>query len=164
MMRTIRLFLILPCFALLCSQGVAQYKSGKSAQPGTSNAGKNKTSGSDSTSSFRSSLDTLKNDYAQIRSLFGKGKARDTINIMIPNIAFEDANLAHFKQGIQSARGVKGVSMGYKGGCAMIKVVFKGNTTQLWDALPSPAKQPFTMVQADDNNIQLAYKAPNSGS
>ncbi len=157
MMRMPRILFILSCIALISSYGFGQSKTAKSSQPGA------KYSKGDS-ASFRSSLDTIKSEYAQIKSLFGKGKSRDTINILIPNIAYEDANLAHFKQGIQTARGVKGVSMGYKGGSAMIKVVYSGNTTQLWDALPTASKQPFRMVEADDNNLQLEYKNPNPGT
>jgi hypothetical protein len=151
-MQMHRFLLIIPIVCLHFSQSRAQAKQAKAA-PASYASATPKSHAADSAAA-KSSMDSLKYDINQIKSFF-KGKNRDTINISIPNIAFEDASLTVFKQSVQGTKGVKGVTMGYKSGNAMLKVIYHGNSTQLWDALSQSSKQSFKMVEADDNNMQL---------
>jgi hypothetical protein len=114
------------------------------------------TSASDSISMAVNDIKTSMNGVkTSFNSLFA-GK-RDTISILIPNIDYDDANLALLKENLKKVKGVKAVLMQYKSATAILEIMFKGKSTALWDELPHESKEPFKLVEANENNITLKY-------
>jgi len=66
------------------------------------------------------------------------------------------------KESLKKLKGVKGLSMEYKSSTAFLKIPFKGKPTVLWDELDAPAKTPFKLVEAGDNELVLKVKSANS--
>jgi len=132
----------------------------KSTQPTT--ASQTKTTSqkplTDKSDSLKMAVQDLKTSF---NTLFG-GK-RDTIAIMIANIDYDDANLSLLKENLKKLKGVKAVNMQYKSATAIMQVSFKGKSTDLWDKLPQEAKEPFKLLEADDNNIKLQHKSAKTG-
>jgi hypothetical protein len=77
---------------------------------------------------------------------------------MIQNIEYDDNNLSVLKDYLKKTKGVKAVLMQYKAATALVEVMFKGKSTELWDELPKESKEPFKLIEANDNNITLQYK------
>lgn len=110
--------------------------------------------------SMTQAADSIKmaiNDAKTSFSTLFKGH-KDTTTIMISEIDYEDPNLALLKEDLKKVKGVKAVSMEYKSSTALIKVPFKGKPTSLWDELDAPAKTPFKLVEAGDNDLVLKLK------
>ena len=83
---------------------------------------------------------------------------RDTTTIMISDIDYEDSNLAILKDNLKKLKGVRSVSMQYKSNTAMIKIPYKGKSTDIWDNLPPYSKVPFKLIEESDNSITLKFK------
>lgn len=107
-----------------------------------------------------SASDSLKSAINDAKSSFNTlFKAHlDTTTIMISNIDYEDSNLNILKENLKKIKGVKAVSMQYKSSNVFMRVPYKGKPTELWDKLPTSCKNPFKMVEADDNSILLKFK------
>jgi len=103
-------------------------------------------------------IDSLKNAFNNIKSLFGKKKGGDTITLLVSDIEYEDSNLTVLKEDLRITKGVKNVVMNYKSGNAIFDIVFKGKPSELWDAQPRDARQSFKLVEAGEKNLVLAYK------
>lgn len=83
---------------------------------------------------------------------------KDTIQIFVSDIEYDDANLTDLKESLKKVKGGKFVNMQYKASNAVLEVCFKGSSTQLWDELPPESKKGFKIVEANDNNLTLAVK------
>jgi hypothetical protein len=106
------------------------------------------------------SIDSLKDQFNQLKNSLGfKKRIGDTIAIYIANIEYDDAHLALLKQTLKSAKGVKNLSMNYKGGNATLEIVYKGKATDLWDSLSEESRQSFKLQEAEDNSIVVAYRS-----
>lgn len=132
----------------------AQVKSAN--QPGKPVAQANKPS----TKTFSNTSDSLKMALNDVKTSFNTlfKARRDTISIMIQNIEYDDNNLSVLKDYLKKTKGVKAVLMQYKAATALVEVMFKGKSTELWDELPKESKEPFKLIEANDNNITLQYK------
>lgn len=104
--------------------------------------------------------DSLKfavNDFKKsMNTLFGSKK--DTIDILIPDIEYDDANLSLLKESIKNTRGGKLLGMQYKSSAALLQISYKGSSTQLWDQLPADSKKAFKIVEVNENNMTLAVR------
>lgn len=104
--------------------------------------------------------DSLKfavNDFRKsMNSLFGSKK--DTIQIFIADIDYDDASLSSLKESLKKIRGGKFVNMQYKTSNAILEVSYKGSSTQLWDQLPDDSKRAFKIVEMNDNNMTLSVR------
>jgi hypothetical protein len=104
--------------------------------------------------------DSLKfavNDFKKsMNSLFGSKK--DTIQIFISDVEYDDANLALLKESLKKIKGGKFVNMQYKSSNAILEVSYKGSSTELWDQLPGDSKKAFKIVEAEDKNMTLAIR------
>ena len=83
---------------------------------------------------------------------------KDTIQIFVSDIEYDDANLTGLKESLKKVKGGKFVNMQYKASNAVLEVCFKGNSTPLWDELPPESKKGFKIVEANDNNLTLAVR------
>jgi hypothetical protein len=110
--------------------------------------------------SISQATDSIKyavNDFKKsMNSIFGNKK--DTIQIFIPDVEYDDANLSLLKESLKKIKGGKFVTMQYKASKAVLEVSFKGNSTQLWDEIPADSKKAFKIVEANDNNLTLAVR------
>lgn len=150
-----RIFILYACFLFSLSfSGAAQTGNTKpvSSKSNTATA-KPAPTLSQSTDSLKMAVNDFKNS---MNSLFG-GK-RDTISIAIQSIDYDDANLSLLKEELRKAKGVKSLSLQYKSSNAIIHIIFKGKSTELWDQLPMDAKKPFRIMEANDNLLMLSYK------
>lgn len=113
-----------------------------------------------STKTFSNTSDSLKMALNDVKTSFNTlfKARRDTISIMIQNIEYDDNNLSVLKDYLKKTKGVKAVLMQYKAATALVEVMFKGKSTELWDELPKESKEPFKLIEANDNNITLQYK------
>lgn len=104
--------------------------------------------------------DSLKfavNDFKKsMNTLFG-GK-RDTIEIFISNVEYDDANLSALKESLKKFKGGRLVNMQYKSSAAILQVFYKGNPTELWDQLPEESKKAFKIVDAENNSLTLTAR------
>lgn len=91
-----------------------------------------------------------------MNSLFGSKK--DTIQIYISDIEYDDAGLAALKESLKKIRGGKFVNMQYKSSNAILEVSYKGRSTELWDQLPDESKRAFKIVEMNDNNMTLSVR------
>jgi len=91
-----------------------------------------------------------------MNSLFGY--KRDTIQIFVSEVDYDDANLSLLKESLKKLKGGKFVNMQYKSSNAVLEVSFRGNSTQLWDEIPIDSKKGFKIVEANDNNITLVVR------
>ena len=116
--------------------------------------------------SLSAQTDSLKMTVNDIKTSFHSlfGSKRDTIAIMIPDIEYDDANLAVLKDNLKKLKGVKAVMMQFKSSSAVLEVSYKGKATELWDKLPAEARAPFKIVEAGDNNITLENKKAKTAS
>jgi hypothetical protein len=97
------------------------------------------------------------NDFKKsMNSIFGNKK--DTIQIFISNIEYDDANLFLLKESLKKIKGGKFVTMQYKSSNAILEVSFKGNSTELWDQIPADSKKSFKIVEANDHDMTLAMR------
>jgi hypothetical protein len=104
--------------------------------------------------------DSLKMAFADVKTSLNSWfkSRRDTISILIQNIEYDDANLVTLKEYLKKSKGVKSVLMQYKSATAIMEVMFKGKSTDLWDELPHESKDPFKLLEANDNSLTLQYK------
>ena len=104
--------------------------------------------------------DSLKfavNDFKKsMNSIFGSKK--DTIQIFISDIEYDDANLSALKESLKKVRRGKFVNMQYKSANAILEVSYKGKSTELWDQLPEDSKRAFRIVEMNDNNMTLSVR------
>jgi len=104
--------------------------------------------------------DSLKfavNDFKKsMNSIFASKK--DTIQIFIPGIEYDDASLSALKESLKKIRGGRFVNMQYKSSNAILDVFYKGNSTELWDQLPDDSKRAFKIVEMNDNNMTLSVR------
>lgn len=104
--------------------------------------------------------DSLKfavNDFKKsMHSLFG-GK-KDTIQILVSDVDYDDANLSLLKESLKKIKGSKLVNMQYKSSNAILDVAYKGSSTELWDQIPDNSKKAFKIIEVNDNNITLAMR------
>lgn len=104
--------------------------------------------------------DSLKfavNDFKKsMNSLFG-GK-KDTIQILIPEVEYDDAHLSLLKESLKKIKGGRFVNMQYKSSNAILEVSYKGSSTELWDQLPDDSKKAFKIVEMNDNNMTLSVR------
>jgi len=107
-----------------------------------------------------STSDSLKMAMNDVKTSFNNlfKARRDTISIMIQNIEYDDANHAALKDYLKKSKGVKAVIMQYRSATAIMEVMFRGKSTELWDELPRESKDPFKLIEASENNITLKYK------
>jgi hypothetical protein len=97
------------------------------------------------------------NDFKKsMNSIFGNKK--DTIQIFISAVEYDDANLSLLKESLKKIKGGRFVNMQYRASNAVLEVSFKGNSTQLWDEIPADSKKAFKIVEANDNNLTLAVR------
>jgi hypothetical protein len=80
-----------------------------------------------------------------MHSLFG-GK-KDTIEIFISDVEYDDANLSILKESLRKIKGGKFVNMQYKSSNAILEVSFKGSSTDLWDQIPSDSKKLLKLLR-----------------
>lgn len=109
--------------------------------------------------------DSLKQAVGQIKDAFGAlnkmlVSKRETLNIMISDIDYDNAGLSMLKEGLKKVKGVKSVQMNYKAPNAVLEVAFKGKATDVWDNLPSSSKSTFKLMEMNDNSIILKQKMP----
>lgn len=136
--------------SVVCAQMKSTNQQGRPVAQSTKPSPKTLSNTSDS---LKMALNDVKTSF---NTLF---KARrDTISIMIQNIEYDDNNLSVLKEYLKKTKGVKAVLMQYKAATAMMEVMFKGKSTELWDELPRESKEPFKLIEANDNNITLQYK------
>lgn len=83
---------------------------------------------------------------------------KDTIQIFVSDVEYDDANLTDLKESLKKVKGGKFVNMQYKASNAVLEVCFKGNSTQLWDELPADSKKGFKILEANDNALTLAVR------
>jgi protein-disulfide isomerase len=103
------------------------------------------------------SLKMAVNDFKKsMNSIFG-GK-KDTIQILVSEVEYDDANLSLLKESLKKTKGGKFVGMQYKSSAAVLEVSFKGNSTELWDQLPADSKKGFKILEANDNNMTLTVR------
>lgn len=91
-----------------------------------------------------------------MHSLFG-GK-KDTIQIFVSDVDYDDANLSLLKESLKKIKGGKFVNMEYKSSNAILEVSYKGSSTELWDQIPVDSKKAFKIVEVNDNNMTLAVR------
>lgn len=92
-----------------------------------------------------------------MNTLFHSNK-KDTIQIFVSDVDYDDANLAMLKESLKKIKGGKFVNMQYKTSNAVLEVSYKGSSTQLWDEIPVDSKKGFKIVEANDNNLTLAVR------
>jgi len=92
-----------------------------------------------------------------MNTLFHSNK-KDTIQIFVSDVEYDDVNLALLKESLKKIKGGKFVNMQYKSSNAVLEVSYKGNSTQLWDEIPGDSKKAFKIVEANDNNLTLAVR------
>lgn len=104
--------------------------------------------------------DSLKfavNDFKKsMSSIFGN--KRDTIQIFVADVEYDDANLSLLKECLKKVKGGKFVNMQYKSSNAVLEVSYKGSSTELWDQIPADSKKGFKIVEVNDNNMTLAVR------
>ncbi|MGZ3939176.1 MAG: hypothetical protein ACXVLT_11010 [Flavisolibacter sp.] len=83
---------------------------------------------------------------------------KDTIQIFVSDVEYDDANLTDLKESLKKIKGGKLVNMQYKASNAVLEVCFKGKSTQLWDEIPAESKKGFKILEANDNNLTLSVK------
>jgi hypothetical protein len=148
--------------ALLLSQLVnAQVTRTSSTQShqanGNAQTGQNKNQKQPTMSQAADSLKFAMDDFKKsMNSLFGSKK--DTIQIFISDVDYDDANLTLLKESLKKIKGGKFVNMQYKASNAVLEVSYKGNSTELWDQLPSDSKKAFKIIEANDNSMTLSLK------
>ena len=106
------------------------------------------------------SSDSLKQAVANLKTSFNtlfSGK-KDTINITVTDVDYDDSDLTRLKENIKNIKGAKTVSEQYKSGNAIVKVLYKGTSTALWDELPADTRKPFKLTDASDNSISVKFK------
>lgn len=95
---------------------------------------------------------------AKFKSLFPT-KAGDTIYVVIPGITYADPNLKLLKQQLDDVKNTKGLTTSYRGGTAVVKIIYKGGTASgLYDMLGDSIKEIFLADDVDGNRIILNYK------
>jgi len=92
-----------------------------------------------------------------MNTLFHSNK-KDTIQIFISDVDYDDANLSLLKESLKKIKGGRFVNMQYKASNAILEVSFKGSSTQLWDEIPADSRKAFKIVEANDNNLTLAVR------
>jgi hypothetical protein len=154
------LLIVFSSFQLLHAQ-VARNNSTQSNQAKSNAPSNNKTTNNNQSqvtlSQATDSLKTAVNDFKKsMNSIFG-GK-KDTIQIFVSDVEYDDANLSALKESLKKIKGGKFVGMQYKSAAAVLEISFKGNSTELWDELPADSKKGFKILEANDNNLTLAIK------
>jgi hypothetical protein len=97
------------------------------------------------------------NDFKKsMNSLFGNKK--DTIQIFISDVDYDDANLSALKESLKKIKGGKFVTMQYKASNAVLEVSYKGSSTELWDQIPVDSRKAFKIIEANDYNMTLAVR------
>ena len=91
-----------------------------------------------------------------MNSIFGSKK--DTIEIFISDIEYDDASLSALKESLKKIRGGRFVNMQYKSSNAVLEVSYKGSSTEFWDQIPADSKKGFKIVEVNDNNMTLAAR------
>lgn len=103
------------------------------------------------------SLKTAVNDFKKsMNSLFG-GK-KDTIQIFVSQVEYDDASLSLLKESLKKVHGGKLVNMEYKSSNAILEVSYKGSSSGLWDQLPPDSKKAFRILEATDNSMTLSLR------
>lgn len=127
---------------------------------GSSQAGQTQTANHQKQPTMSQSADSLKfavNDFKKsMHSLFGSKK--DTIQIFVSEVEYDDANLSLLKESLKKIKGGKFVNMQYKSSNAVLEVSYKGSSTELWDQIPADSKKAFKIVEVNDNNMTLAVR------
>ena len=147
--------------ALLFSQLVnAQVNRTNSTQANQAKAASQPATAAQQPATLSQATDSLKfavNDFKKsMNSLFG-GK-KDTIQIFISDIEYDDANLSLLKESLKKIKGGKFVNMQYKSSNAILEVSYKGSSTDLWDQIPPDSRKAFKIVEANDNNMTLSVR------
>jgi hypothetical protein len=110
--------------------------------------------------SFSSASDSIKyaiNDFkSSVNNLFGSKK--DTIDLVISNVEYDDAGLEGLKENVKKIKGARFLGMQFKASVAKIELSFKGKPTELWDQLPADIRKPFKILEVTDNNLILSNR------
>jgi hypothetical protein len=152
------------CFVLLLSSTVnAQVNRNTSTQSNQAKSSSQAQTTQKTTSkpvTMSQATDSIKfavNDFKKsMNSIFGSKK--DTIQIFISDIEYDDANLSLLKESLKKIKGGKFVTMQYKSSNAILEVSFKGSSTELWDQIPADSKKSFKIVEANDHDMTLAVR------
>jgi hypothetical protein len=99
-----------------------------------------------------------KNTFDRITKVF-KPKTANEALIIIPDIEFEDENLAKLLEAIKDHKSVKKASLDYTDGVATINATLKNKaSTDFWTDLPADIKAYFKMKSKKETSILVAYQ------
>ena len=91
-----------------------------------------------------------------MNQLFGNKK--DTIQIFIADVDYDDINLSALKESLKKIKGGKFVTMHYKASNAVLEVCYKGSSSELWDQIPVDSRKAFKITEASDYTMTLAVR------
>jgi len=155
-MKVYTLFLT-ALFLFACQLSNGQVTRASTSQ---SNQAKGPTAGNQKPITASQAADSIKyavTDFKKsMNTLFGVKK--DTIQIFVSDVEYDDANLSLLKESLKKIKGGRFVNMQYKNSNAVLEVSFKGNSTQLWDEIPADSKKGFKILEANDNNLTLTMR------
>jgi hypothetical protein len=146
-MKLNNLYALLFAF-LLFSSASAQY-----SKPAPQSKPAQQKTLSEATDSLKMAANDIKTSFNSIFT-----NKRDTVAIMISNVEYDDAHVTTLKENLKKLKGVKNVLMQYKAETAILEISYKGKSSELWDKLPGDVKEPFKLIEADDNSIKLKVR------
>lgn len=106
--------------------------------------------------SLRMVLTNLKNAIQSANKLFIAKS--DTMTITIPDVEYDNQNLAELKESIKNMKLVRSLAMTYSTSTANFRIIYKGKPTDVWDMVPIGIKSRFKLMEAGENNIILQYR------
>jgi hypothetical protein len=84
------------------------------------------------------------------------------VYIVIPGITYSDVNLKLLKQQIDDVKNTKGLTCSYKNGNAIVKVLYKGDASKLYDQLSEYMRNLFVSDDIEGPRMILDYKLAKS--
>lgn len=153
---TLYFFILAALFSTSSAAQVNKTSSQTSQAKGTPPT--NKTNQQPTMSQAADSIKYAVTDFKKSMNTLFHSNKKDTIQIFVSDVEYDDANLTALKESLKKLKGGKFVNMQYKSSNAVLEVSYKGNSTQLWDEIPADSKKAFKIVEANDSNLTLAVR------
>lgn len=83
------------------------------------------------------------------------GTAADQIDIIVPNVAYGDADLKVLVESLQNQKRIKETSKKFSDGIVTISLQTKDRPDKIWESIDVTIRQPFALMEMDDSRILI---------
>jgi len=122
-----------------------------------------KNANADLQTTLSDSKETVNEIGKTFKMLFGKkknkdGTAADQIDIIVPNVAYGDADLKVLVESLQNQKRIKETSKKFSDGIVTISLQTKDRPDKIWESIDVTIRQPFALMEMDDSRILINKK------